>query len=116
MRLLYKLSHYGIRGKILEWIKNFLMHRKQQVVIKQAKLEWKEVTGGIRQGSVLGPILFVIFINDLPTKIYSPVYMFADDTKVYRSIKNDGDIERLQKGPSRDGQLVKEMATEISPG
>ena len=47
-------------------------------------------------GSVLGPILFVIFINDLSTKIDSPVYMFADDTKVYRSIKSEDDIERLQ--------------------
>ena len=96
-RLLYKLNHYGIRGKILEWIKSFLMHRKKQVVIKEAKSEWKEVMSLIPQGSVLGPILFVIFINDFPTKIDAPVYMFADDTKVYRSIKDEGDIERLQR-------------------
>ena len=83
-RLLGKLKAYGINGKITKWIRNFLVGRKQRVKVNRILSAWAAVISGIPQGSVLGPILFVLFINDLPNMINSTVHIFADDTKVYR--------------------------------
>ena len=85
-RLLSKLEGYGIQGNLLKWINCFLTGRKQRVVIEGEVSEWSEVKSGIPQGSVLGPILFVIFINDLPEAVRSTCRIFADDTKVYRNV------------------------------
>ena len=97
-RLLYKLQNYGISGKILGWITSFLTGRTQQVKINGATSGNAPVTSGIPQGSVLGPILFVIYINDLPEVVdkNSYVYLFADDTKVFRQIKTLYDKVILQ--------------------
>ena len=65
-----------------------MSNRVQQVWVNGAHSDWAQVTSGIPQGSVLGPILFVLYINDLPCNILSEVYMFADDTKVFRIIKS----------------------------
>lgn len=96
-RLLAKLYGYGIRGRLLDWLKSFLTGRKQQVSIGTAYSDWGEVTSGIPQGSVLGPILFVIYVNDMPLAVNSGIKMFADDTKLYRAISTDHDHEELQK-------------------
>jgi len=95
-RLLFQLKNYGINTKICEWVKSFLTGRKQAVKINSSISEWHEVTSGIPQGSVLGPILFVIFINDLPDCVNSSPYMFADDTKIYREIRSINDRNMLQ--------------------
>jgi hypothetical protein len=81
-RLLEKIKSYGIVGPTLNWIKDFLKNRTQKVMVNGAGSEWENVTSGIPQGSVLGPILFVIYINDLPDTVESDSYLFADDTKV----------------------------------
>ena len=96
-RLIAKLEAYGIHGKVLNWIKAFLIDRKQRVRVNGECSEAADVVSGIPQGSVLGPILFLVFINDLPHEIESDAMLFADDSKVYRFIKTIEDSLQLQK-------------------
>ena len=95
-RLLNKLYAYLIRGKILTWIRNFLTNRTQRVTVCGVSSNQVNVTSGIPQGSVLGPLLFLIYVNDLPEVVKSTIKLFADDTKIYRVIKSDRDSEILQ--------------------
>ena len=78
------------------WIDEFLTDRCQCLSINEEKSEWKEVISGIPQGSVLGPIQFVLYINDLPSSVDSEAYLYADDTKIFRIIDNIRDPEILQ--------------------
>ncbi len=96
-RLLVKLKAYGITGKTAIWIADFLKNRRQRVSVGKEFSSWKGVTSGIPQGSVLGPTLFVLFINDLPQAVESTIKIFADDTKMYRIVNNDEDRKLLQK-------------------
>lgn len=96
-RLRNKLKAYGFEGKLWNWLSNFLSDRKQRVVINKSKSNIESVTSGIPQGSVLGPILFTIFINDLPDCVNSYVKIFADDTKVFRTIQTVDDFNLLQE-------------------
>ena len=85
-RLLKKLT-YGIRSKTYTWISNFLENRKQRVVIGGEHSTWTQVMSGVAQGTVLGPLLFLTYINDLPNNIHSSIRLFADDCVLYREIK-----------------------------
>ena len=78
--LILKLESYGIEGNLLRWISAFLRDRRQRVVLGDSISDWMPVTSGVPQGSVLGPILFLIFINDMPEVIQSLVKLFADDS------------------------------------
>lgn len=95
-RLMKKLKAYGIGGQILNWIQSFLQGRTQTVKVNGVKSDAAAVLSGIPQGSVLGPILFVIYINDLPDAVKSSVYLFADDTKIFSRIKTMDDALILQ--------------------
>ena len=95
-RLIVKLESYGINGNILNWIKAFLSGRSQVVKVNGAGSESTAVLSGIPQGSVVGPLLFVIYINDLPEAVTSDALLFADDTKLYRQITSREDAHILQ--------------------
>ena len=82
-KLLQKLYAYEIRGKVHAWIKEFLSGREQRVIVNGSQSTWINITSGIPQGSVLGPVLFLVFINDLPEVIKVLIKLFADDAKFY---------------------------------
>ena len=96
VRLLLKLKAHGIGNGMINWIEKWLIDRRQRVVVDGVVSNWKAVLSGVPQGSVLGPILFLIYINDLDDDITSKVLKFADDTKVFRKIKSDADRQHLQ--------------------
>ena len=87
--LIYKLEAVGIRGPLLAWFQNYLDNRTQAVVIKGSKSDFLDVQAGVPQGSVLGPTLFLIYINDLNYSITSTIKLFADDTSMYLALNDD---------------------------
>ena len=100
-RLLSKLDTYGIRNSLLAWMRNFLTQRTQQVVCEGERSTPKEVLSGVPQGTVLGPLLFLLYINDLPSNLASSVRLFADDCLVYTSGKDSKHIMMLQEDLNR---------------
>ena len=100
-RLIIKLAAYGINGKVLQWIRSFLAGRTQKVKVGKEESEETDVKSGIPQGSVLGPILFTVFINDLPESLSCYCKIFADDTKIYNKATNGDliqeDLKSLQR-------------------
>ena len=96
-RLLLKLKRVGIRGKMLNWIEGFLSSRRQRVVLQNGVSSWVDVISGVPQGSILGPLLFLIYVNDIPGLCISTTKLFADDTKLYREIKSTDDCKILQE-------------------
>ena len=98
-RLVHKLKLYNIGSVFAKWIESFLDGRTQKVIINGVSSDPRNVTSGIPQGSVLGPILFVLYINDLPDVIKhgSIPFLFADDTKIYHRINCTQDCEDLQE-------------------
>jgi hypothetical protein len=87
-RLISKLKAFGINSNIVNWVQDFLSDRKHRVKVNGKHSKWGRVTSGIPQGSVLGPILFLLFINDLPDfcEMESESYLFADDAKLFKHI------------------------------
>ena len=101
--LLFKLKSFGITGPLLTLIKDLLSDCLQRVVLNGKTLSWREVIAGLPQGSILGPLFFLIFINDLPENLESKVRIFADDTSLFSTIINpltctrklEVDLERI---------------------
>ena len=95
-KLLHKLECYGITGNILYWIKSFLYKHTQQVAIDGSYSSPCLVTLGVLQGSVLGPVLFLIYINDISHNIHSQLQLFANDCLMYRTIQSSDNHDTLQ--------------------
>ena len=95
--LVHKLHHYGIKGKTNRWINSFLSGRGQCVVVEGETSDTVPVESGVPQGSVLGPSLFLFYINDMPCGLTSRVRLFADDTIAYLTITSDPDCDKLQE-------------------
>ncbi len=100
-RLMKKLCHYGIRGSAHRWINSFLHGRSQRVVVDGNASRSAPVLSGVPQGTVLGPILFLIYINDLPSRLKSDCRLFADDCILYRQISSKTDSDTLQSDLDR---------------
>jgi len=101
LRLLDKLEKHGTGGNVLVWLKEWLSGRQQSVCVNGHMSSWKEVTSGVPQGSVLGPILFLVYINDLDSSLVSSVHKFADDTKLFGVVDNETHRRMLQKDLQR---------------
>ena len=95
--LCHKMKSMGITGTLAKWIFSFLSNRKQHIVINGTISKPSEVKSGVPQGTVLGPILFLILINDIDQEVTSKVSLFADDTRVMGPIKQEDDVENLQR-------------------
>ena len=96
-RLLHKLNYYGVRGHTINWIESFLSYRTQQVIIEGKTSTTADVLSGVPQGTVLGPLLFLTFINDMPDCTRSDIRLFADDSLLYRRIRSRQDTTILQE-------------------
>ena len=114
-KLIWKLHQYGIRGNALSWIQAFLGNRSQTVVIEGEESGSVPVSSGVPQGSVLGPILFLVFINDLPEKLSSQVRLFADDTAVYLTIGGLDDGTVLQNDLDKLSLWESQWDMEFNP-
>ena len=95
-RLLGKLQAYDIQGKLFHWFKEFLKERTQIIMVNGEESEPTSVLSGIPQGTVLGSLLFVVYINDILDKVKSHGLLFADDAKIYRAITKKEDAKSLQ--------------------
>ena len=115
-RLLLKADYYGIRGTTLRWVESFLSDRTQQVVLEGQTSQEIKVTSGVPQGSALGPLLFLIYINDLPDSVeHSTTRLFADDCLLYRHIRSDQDCTNLQEDLDRLQEWESKWKMEFHP-
>ena len=92
--LLFKLKQAGINATILQWLSNYLSDRQQRFLISGGNSSWLPVEAGVPQGSILGPLLFLIYINDKVFDICSSVRLFADDTNLYLIVDNPAEAAR----------------------
>ena len=101
--------------KVVVWIREFLLGRTQRVRVGGQLSDEVRVTSGVPQGSVLGPLLFLAYVNDIWKNMESTIRLFADDCVIYRKIINNEDMEKLQKDLDRLGEWVAENAMKINP-
>ena len=115
--LIYKLNKIGIRGKLLKWIKSFLENKTFAVKIANSQSSFRKITFGVPQGSVLGPLLFNIYINDLSDAIPPEVKikLFVDDVKLYVIYEKNSERKKLNEAIEKLKQWVSNWGLEIAP-
>ena len=120
--LLYKLSANGVRGNELDWFRNYLSCRVQRVCIESTTSKWSPITRGVPQGSILGPLLFLIYVNDLPDVVTKcTVHLYADDTTIYCSNKDPAivqstlntDLEKIAEWIEDNGLRMNVAKTQL---
>ncbi len=107
--LLHKLESYGIEGDLLAWLASYLKGRRQKVVINGVSSDWNEINASVPQGSILGPLLFLVYVNDLVDDLISTPYLFADDTSLFMTI-DPLNVDRTFNQVNRDLSLLSEWA------
>ena len=105
--LLYKLKSMGISGELYDLLENYLSGRFQRVVLNGQTSSWRPVLAGVPQGSILGPLLFLVYINDLPDGLKSNAKLFADDTSLFTIVKDKNESANILNG---DLQLISSWA------
>ena len=95
--LIHKLKSYNISDSMITWLSSFLNNRKQSLRINGSTSSWTSVTSGVPQGSILGSLMFLLFVNDIPQITSSNIMLFADDTKLWRLIKSIDDVNILRE-------------------
>ena len=100
--LIFKLKSNGISGNLLQFLENYVSNRYQRVTLNGSESSWRSISAGVPQGSVLGPLLFLVYINDLTENIKSQMRLFADDSSIFTPVKNVIDTHE---------QLVKDLET-----
>ena len=105
--LIFKLKCYGISGSLLNFFENYLLNRHQRVVLNGKESNWMSSKAGVPQGSVLGPLLFLVYINDLTDNISSDMRLFADDSSMFTCVKG---IDRTHDKLVKDLQTVSMWA------
>ena len=115
-RLITKIAGSGLDGRVLGWIRDFLTGRSQRVRVDGHLSEEIEVTSGVPQGSVLGPLLFLAYVNDIWRNVDSDLRLFADDCIIYRKIRDRSDIETLQADLNKLMKWAQTNEMTINPG
>jgi len=96
-RLINKMRGCGVQGHLLRWVREFLKDRQMRVKVRGSCSDWTGMDSGVPQGSVVGPFLFLIYVNDIPAWMKNSIRMFADDTKIWTRIRDYQDAAHLQE-------------------
>ena len=107
--LIFKLNQNGIKGKLLNLFESYLSNRKQRVIINGSESDWGIIESGVPQGSVLGPLLFLIYINDLEKGIKSQINFFADDTSIFSIVRT---LNTTADELNHDLRFINQWATQ----
>ena len=114
--LLYKLQKLGIKGALLIWIADYLSNRKQRVVIEGCHSDWTYIKSGVPQGSILGPLLFLIYTNDIVNNIESEIFLFADDTAILEPLSlGNLSIDKVNRDLVRLSNWASQWLVQFNP-
>ena len=114
--LIYRLEKsFNLKGNALKWFVSYLSDRRQRVLVNGKTSAWKSMSSGVPEGSILAPLMFSVFINDLPQHLHSHCLMYADDVKIFRKIKSPSDGKLLQEDLDRLGAWSIRWGLKLNP-